>query len=162
MKTLLVLRHAKSSWSDSTIDDHARPLNPRGLRDAPRVGTLVREQELTPDLLIASDAVRARETAAAVARAAGYTREILLDPSLYLADPEAIYAVLGARGAHTNRIMIVGHNPGLSQLVAQLTGDDEELPTAGLAHIALPIQRWDELRRSTRGTLVARWRPKHL
>ena len=70
MKTLLVLRHAKSSWNDPALDDHERPLNKRGRRDAPRMGVLVREYGLIPDLIICSDAVRARVTAEAVAEAA--------------------------------------------------------------------------------------------
>ena len=69
MKTLLVLRHAKSSWNDPALDDHERPLNKRGRRDAPRMGALVREYGLIPDLVISSDAVRARLTAEAVAEA---------------------------------------------------------------------------------------------
>jgi len=82
MKTLLVLRHAKSSWDDPALGDHERPLNKRGRRDAPRMGELVREYGLIPDVVISSDAVRARRTAEAVAEAARYAGEILLDPSL--------------------------------------------------------------------------------
>ena len=85
MKTLLVLRHAKSSWNDPALDDHERPLNKRGRRDAPRMGELVREYGLIPDVVISSDAVRARLTAEAVAEAARYPGEILLDPRLYMA-----------------------------------------------------------------------------
>jgi phosphohistidine phosphatase len=70
MKTLLVLRHAKSSWHDPALDDHDRPLNKRGQQDGPRMGELVREHRLTPDVIISSDAVRARLTAEAVAEAA--------------------------------------------------------------------------------------------
>jgi phosphohistidine phosphatase len=79
MKTLLVLRHAKSSWNDTSLDDHERPLNKRGRRDGPRMGELVREHRLTPDIIISSDAVRARRTAEAVAEAARYAGEIVLD-----------------------------------------------------------------------------------
>jgi phosphohistidine phosphatase len=78
MKTLLVLRHAKSSWNDSALDDHERPLHERGLRDAPRMGALVREHGLRPDVVLSSDAVRARLTAEAVAEAARYAGEVLL------------------------------------------------------------------------------------
>ena len=78
MKTLLVLRHAKSSWSDPTVDDHERPLNKRGRRDAPRMGELVRQHGLIPGMVISSDAMRARLTAEAVAEAACYAGEILL------------------------------------------------------------------------------------
>jgi phosphohistidine phosphatase len=160
MKTLLVLRHAKSSWDDQSLDDHARPLNPRGLKDAPRVGEWLREQGVIPDVLITSDAVRARMTAEAVARAAGYTGDVRLDSSLYLASPDEIYGVINTVDRpRTAAVMIVGHNPGLSAFVTQLTGDDVELPTAALAQIVLPIADWADLDGTTRGTLVALWRP---
>jgi phosphohistidine phosphatase len=162
MKTLLVLRHAKSSWDDAALDDHERPLNKRGQRDAPRMGTLVREHGLIPDVVISSDAVRARLTAEAVVEAARYAGEILLDRRLYLAGPADILALLRTAGGKAGSVMIVGHNPGFEELVAQLTGEQQDLPTAALAQIALPIDQWRDLKLSTRGTLVGHWRPKEL
>ena len=163
MKTLLILRHAKSSWSDPALDDHERPLNTRGRRDAPRMGDLVRERGLIPDVIISSDAVRARLTAEAAAEAARYPGEILVDPRLYGASPRDILAVLRTiREAKAGTVMIVGHNPGLEELVVQLTGEQQDLPTAALAHIELPIDRWRDLRVSTRGTLSCVWRPKEV
>ena len=162
MKTLLVLRHAKSSWSDPARDDHERPLNKRGRRDAPRMGELVREYGLIPDVLISSDAVRARLTAEAVAEAARFTGEILLDPHLYIACPTDILSLLRTVPENAETVMIVGHNPGLEELVEQLTGERQDLPTAALAQIALPIDQWRDLRLSTRGTLVGLWRPEEL
>jgi len=162
MKTLLVLRHAKSSWSDSALDDHERPLNTRGRRDAPRMGELVREYGLLPDVVLSSDAVRARLTAEAVTEASGYAGEILLDPRLYLARPADILSVLPTVGESAGTVMIVGHNPGLEQLLEQLTGERHDMPTAALAQISLPIDQWRQLKRSTRGTLVGLWRPKEL
>jgi len=94
MKNLLVLRHAKSSWNDPALDDHERPLNKRGRRDGPRMGELVREYGLIPDLVIASDAVRAQLTAETVADAARYAGEILLDRHLYMAGPADIVSLL--------------------------------------------------------------------
>lgn len=163
MKTLLVLRHAKSSWNDSALPDHNRPLNERGRRDAPMMGDWLRQQQLIPDLIISSDAVRAHMTAEAVAEAAGYAGAIVLNPLLYLAAVDDIVAVLSTVSkANAPTVMIVGHNPGLEQLVATLTGDHEDFPTAALAQIALPIDRWRDLDSSTRGTLVGLWRPKEL
>jgi phosphohistidine phosphatase len=163
MKTLLVLRHAKSSWNDSALDDHARPLNKRGRRDGPRMGRLVREHRLTPDIIMSSDAVRARRTAEAVAKAARYAGAILLDRRLYIASPPGIFAVLRTvRDKKAGTVMIVGHNPGLEELVTQLTGEQQDLPTAALAQIGLPIGRWRNLTVSTRGTLLGLWRPKEL
>jgi len=163
MKTLLVLRHAKSSWNDTALADHERPLNKRGRRDGPRMGELVRERRLTPDIIISSDAVRARRTAKAVAEAARYAGEILLDPFLYMASPPGILAVLRTvRETKAGTVMIVGHNPDLEELVAQLTGEQPDLPTAALAQIGLPIDRWRDLKVSTHGTLLGLWRPKEL
>jgi len=162
MKTLLVLRHAKSSWSDPAVADHERPLNTRGRRDAPRMGAFVREHGLIPDVVISSDAVRARLTAEAVVEAARYGGEILLERRLYMAGPADILALLRTVGGKAETVMIVGHNPGLEELVAQLTGDWQDLPTAALAQIVLPIDQWRDLKLSTRGTLVGHWRPKEL
>ena len=162
MKTLLVLRHAKSSWNDPALDDHERPLNKRGRRDAPRMGELVREYGLIPDVIISSDAVRARLTAEAVAEAARYAGEILLDPHLYLACPADIHSLLTTVRENAGTVMIVGHNPGLETLVEQLTGERQDLPTAALAQIGLPIDQWLDLKLSTRGTLVGLWRPEEL
>ena len=160
MKTLLVLRHAKSSWNDPALDDHERPLNDRGRRDGPRMGELVREYGLMPDIVISSDAVRARLTAEAVAEAACYAGEIRLDPHLYLACPADILSLLPTVRENAETVMIVGHNPGLEKLVEQLTGERQDLPTAALAQIGLPIDRWRDLRLSTRGRLVGLWRPE--
>jgi phosphohistidine phosphatase len=162
MKTLLVLRHAKSSWSDSALDDHERPLNKRGRRDAPRMGELVREHGLMPDVVISSDAVRARLTAEAVVEAARHPGQILLDPRLYAASAADIVSLLRTVGEKAETVMVVGHNPGLEELVAQLTGERQDLPTAALVKIVLPIDQWRGLEPSTRGTLVGYWRPKDL
>ena len=162
MKTLLVLRHAKSSWNDPELDDHARPLNKRGRRDGPRMGELMRKYGLMPDIVISSDAVRAQLTADAVAEAARYAGEVLLDPRLYMASPADILSLLRTVRENAETVMIIGHNPGLEELVEQLTGERQDLPTAALAHIVLEIDQWRDLKLSTRGTLLGHWRPKEL
>ena len=162
MKTLLLLRHAKSSWNNPALDDHERPLNKRGRRDGPRMGELLRQHGLIPELVISSDAVRARLTAEAVTEAARYAGEILLDQHLYMASPAEILSVLSKIPGSADTVMIVGHNPGLEELVEQLTGEQQDFPTAALAQIVLPIDQWSDLKLSTRGTLVGHWRPKEL
>jgi phosphohistidine phosphatase len=162
MKTLLVLRHAKSSWNDPELDDHERPLNERGRRDGPRMGKLVREHGLVPDIVISSDALRARLTAEAVAEAARYAGKILFDPRLYMASAADILSLLRTVRQNVETVMIIGHNPGLEKLVEELTGERQELPTAALAHIVLEIDQWRDLTLSTRGTLLGHWRPKEL
>ena len=127
------------------------------------MGRLVRKKRLPVELIISSEALRARLTAQAMADAAGYRGQILLDPRLYHASVAEIFTVLrSAVEPDVATVMIVGHNPGLEDLVARLTGEPEHLPTAALAQIALPIDRWRDLTTSTRGTLVGLWRPKEL
>ena len=163
MKTLLILRHAKSSWDDGSLDDRERPLNARGMRDAPRMGDLLRDESLVPDVIITSDAVRAHTTALAVAEAVGYTREVVVDPRLYHASPRDVFAVLNTvPDGSAQVVLIVGHNPGLEDLLEQLTGQRHDLPTAALARLALPIDSWDELDATTREPLVDIWRPREL
>ena len=162
MKRLLILRHAKSSWSDASLDDWQRPLNERGRRDAPRVGDLLRNRSLVPDVIITSDAVRARTTAQAVAEAAGYTRELVVEPSLYHATPDEVIAVLNSVPDQARSVMIVGHNPGLEGVVQQLTGEYHGLTTAALVQVAVPIARWSELDGTTAASVVDTWQPKDL
>ena len=127
------------------------------------MGRLIRELGLIPELIISSDAVRARLTAAAVAETAQYADEIRLEPRLYGASVDEILAVLRTvEGKNAKTVMIVGHNPGLEELVAQLTGEPHDFPTAALAQIALRIDRWRDLSDSTRGKLLGLWRPKEL
>ena len=122
MKTLLVLRHAKSSWKHSELADHDRPLNERGRRDAPRVGMFVTDAGLVPDLILSSTAKRARSTAEEVAACCAYDSEVVLEPRLYLADPTTIVDIVqGLR--ECIRVRQVRHmdelqpNPMLSRFV---------------------------------------------
>jgi phosphohistidine phosphatase len=163
VKTLLILRHAKSSWGDASLEDRERPLNERGRRDAPRMGDLLCAEQLVPDVILTSDAVRAHTTAMAVAETAGYTGEIVVHPGLYLASPEDILSALQAvPDTNAGTVMIVGHNPGLEELLARLSGESHDLPTAALVHLELPIETWSELDASTPATLVEIWRPSEL
>ena len=163
MKTLLILRHAKSSWDDASLDDHERPLNARGRRDAPRVGDLLRDEGLMPDLVITSDALRAHTTARLVAVAAGYGGDIVVDPMLYLANADDLIATLRmVPEGNAATVLIVGHNPGLEDLIERLAGERHDLPTAALAQLVMPIAAWSAIDSSTPATLLNVWRPKEL
>lgn len=164
MKILLVLRHGKSSWADPGQIDHDRPLKKRGKRDALRVAQLISAHGLVPDVVISSTALRAKDTAERVAAVwQDAARPIRYDRNLYHAGPDAIVDVLrGVRPSTAGTVMIVGHNPGLEELVEVLTGEAETLPTAALAHITLGIDQWDKLRPRVRGMLVNLWCPKEL
>ncbi len=162
MKTLLLMRHAKSSWKDPSIPDHERPLAKRGLRDSQIIGNLIGQRELVPQRIISSSAVRAAETARIINDICHCNDKIVLSDRLYLAEADAYIAELSALTDDLERVMLVGHNPGIESLLQVLSGEIESLPTAVLAYISLPIQRWSELTAATEGTLVELWRHKEL
>ena len=162
MKTLLLLRHAKSSWKEEGLGDHERPLNKRGLRNAPRMGKLIDEKKIWPDLILSSTAVRAMRTAEAVAAAC--SKEVPLSPQdeLYLAPSSTYIETVCYLDNGFERVLLVGHNPGISDLLCRLTSQSEFMPTAALAQIELPIGHWNELRLQTPGQLIDFWRPREL
>jgi phosphohistidine phosphatase len=160
VKRLLILRHAKSSWADSSIDDWQRPLNDRGRRDAPRAGEWLRARGLIPDIIISSDAVRARSTAEAVATASGYSQEIVSEPALYHATPEDVIDVLNGVDDEARAVLIVGHNPGLEDLVSRLAGESHGMPTAAVFVFDVPITRWRDLDASIDASLIEMWQPR--
>jgi len=162
MKTLLMLRHAKSSWKNSELADHDRPLNKRGKRDAPRMGELIVREALIPDLIISSSARRAKKTTQLLVEETGYAGEIIFERDLYAAWPEAYIETLSLIPDEFEAVMVVGHNPGLEDLLEILTGEVERMPTAALADVSLPIKHWRELSFETKGELVNIWRPKEL
>ena len=160
MKTLLLLRHAKSSWKDAARADHDRPLNKRGKAEALRVGQWLRQQSLVPDLILASTAKRARRTAERVAEASGYAGEVQREADLYPGDPEDYLDALQGVADEYDCVLVVGHNPGLEEFLELLTRSQELMPTAALAHISLPIEHWQQLTSMTKGLLVNLWRPR--
>ena len=113
----------------STLTDHDRPLNKRGKRDAPRMGEILRSEHLIPEAIISSTAARAHATAEAVAKASGYTGKIALNRSLYAAGPEAYLKVLHRLSNDSVRVLVVGHNPGLEELLENFTGKAQIMPT---------------------------------
>lgn len=159
MITLLILRHAKSSWDDGSLPDFERPLNERGLRTAPFMGELIKNKGLIPAVIISSPAVRAISTAELVKDSAGITSDIRLDDRIYEASPQNLVQVISEIDDALNTAMIVGHNPGFEHLIRFLTGDMEPMPTAALAVVALDITNWHGVRDGT-GTLAALYRPR--
>ncbi|MCU0691750.1 MAG: histidine phosphatase family protein [Polyangiaceae bacterium] len=159
MKKLLLLRHAKSGWDDN-LDDHERPLNARGKKAAPRMGKLLREQRLRPDLIVTSTATRALKTARVVAEACGYEGPVQQDRSLYLASPAQYVRVAQNVDDGVVCLLLVGHNPGIELLVEQLTGIPERMPTAALCLVNVPIAAWCAFDATCRCSLQRVWRPK--
>jgi len=162
MKTLLILRHAKSSWEDSELADIERPLNKRGKRDAPRMGRLLREEGLLPDMILSSPAVRARMTAEAVADQCEFSAEICYLEELYAAELSTLLNVLRMLGEDEATALLIGHNPGLEELVEHLTGKWHHMPTAALAYLVLPENLWQDIDENTAARLVFLWRPREL
>lgn len=162
MKTLLILRHAKSSWDDPGLADIQRPLNKRGKHDAPRVGELIKGAGIVPDAIMCSPAVRAMKTAEAVADTSGFEGEIEIREDFYPGSPGDYIEALNDLTDGYVRVMVVGHNPGLEELLSDLTGESESLPTAALAQVELPIQRWVDLDEHILGKVISIWRIKEL
>jgi phosphohistidine phosphatase len=162
-RQLILMRHAKSSWKDSELGDFDRPLSARGERDAPLMGARLDARGVRPALLIASSAKRARRTAKLVASELDYPIERLrLEESLYLAAPEAIVDVVAAQSDSHASLLLVGHNPGLTDLVNRLLPDFGlvNLPTAGVVAIDLEISSWSGAR-SARARLAFYDYPKN-
>lgn len=144
MKKLLLLRHAKSSWEDTSLPDFERPLNERGQRAAPLIGKFMRERKLQPDLVICSPAKRTRETIALVLEAAGIEPLLRYDERIYEASVGSLVEIVSQIEDDKTEVMLVGHNPGFENLLERLTGETERMPTAALARIALNAERWRE------------------
>ena len=161
MKTLFLLRHAKSSWKESGQPDFERPLNERGQRAAPLIGKFMRQQKLRPDLILCSPAERARQTIALVSAAAAFTAELRYDERIYEASRTRLLTVVSQIDQSVAAVLLVGHNPGLEELLEALTGEVHHMQTATLAQITLNIERWSEAREHS-GELVQLVKPKEL
>lgn len=161
MRTLLVMRHAKSSWTNARLSDHDRPLNERGERDAPRMGRWLAAHDLEPDRILCSSAARARATAEHVAAETGADAPTVRG-SLYGGDVEDYVAELARLADDVAVALVVGHSPTVSLVVSELVDQDEDMPTAAVAVIELPIDRWADLSEGVEGRLVAVWRPREI
>ena len=155
MKSLTLLRHAKSSWNSGAASDHDRPLNKRGERDAPVMGGRIKAKDIRPSLIVSSPATRAWTTAKIVAESINYPREFLQrDDRLYMASVSSIIDVIEDQDSGFNHIMIVAHNPGLTAFANFLVPDlTPNLPTCGVVSVTMDSGEW-ELRTSSDATLL--------
>jgi phosphohistidine phosphatase len=152
MKTIYLLRHAKSSWTDTGIGDADRPLAPRGRRAAEKVAKHLRQHGIAPAIVLCSAARRARETLALVAPGFDGATEQVFEEGLYAASAAELLSRLRRIPARTPSVMIIGHNPGLQDLAVMLAGHGNRLerlreafPTAALAVLSSSIASWREL-----------------
>ncbi|WP_155056713.1 SixA phosphatase family protein [Streptomyces blattellae] len=155
LRRLVVLRHAKSAWPDG-VADHARPLAPRGRRDAPAAGVALAAADCLPDLALCSTAVRARQTWELASAQWGTPPPVRYDPRLYAAGVPDLLAVVHDVSAEVETLLLIGHNPGLEELVLGLAGDglDDSLervrvkfPTSAIAVLAWYGTSWRGLAR---------------
>ena len=144
MKNITLVRHAKSDWKDTSLSDKQRPLNRRGEQDAPEMGRRIVKHKIRPSLIIASPAVRAWTTAKAIASEISYPAEFLQrEDSLYLASLNDLLDVIVAQDNGFNSLMVVGHNPGLTEFANYLVpGLTDNLPTAGVVSVQIDGDDW--------------------
>ena len=161
MKTLIALRHAKSSHEDESLEDIDRALNERGIGDAKLMGGVIRKRKIQPDIIVASPAERVRQTADLALKAARLNVEPTFDKRIYEASARGLLKVLMELNDTSNTVMLIGHNPGLEDLLERLTGEAITLPTASLAGVELNVEHWTEVRTGA-GKLTFRVTPKEL
>lgn len=150
MKTVYLLRHAKSSWDDPSIPDFQRPLSERGRKTAPKMSEYLKEEGLIPDAVLCSGAKRAVETWELIAPSLG-SPKLHLDDNLYMAAPEAIIQWLKRLTPEINSVLLIGHNPGFEELAVRFSGDGKKkalkrlrkkYPTGALAVIQFDVDGW--------------------
>jgi len=170
VKTVLLMRHAKSDWGQADLTDHDRPLNPRGVEDAPRMGRFLRKLGVVPDLIVTSPAHRARATAEHVAEAAGYGGDLIQAAALYAAEGVAWIAAIRALPPDAKTVLVVAHSPGIEEAAALLIGPAGRraggsvrlrVPTAAILRVDVAVDRWDDLG-AGRGVLAWFLTPKTL
>ena len=145
MKTLFVLRHAKSSWDNPDWSDFERPLNSRGLDAARFIGNLIYERALAPQIIVSSPAKRAKQTAILVKEIAEISKPVVFDERIYEASPLTLFNLIREFDEKYNSVLIVGHNPGFENLVRVLTGEPVQMPTAALARINIESEIWSAI-----------------
>jgi phosphohistidine phosphatase len=146
MKTLVLIRHAKSSWDDSTLLDQDRPLNDRGRRDAPKMGERLAKRDVKPDLILSSPAVRALRTAEIIARKVDYRRkDIVVNERLYAVEADDLLDVIHQLGDKVERVMLFGHNPELTELAHRLSGEITDMPTCAVAEFKFDAKSWSNI-----------------
>lgn len=148
MKTIVLVRHAKSSWDNPEFSDFERPLNGRGIKDAPFMGSLIKKMGLKPDLMVSSPAVRALTTCKMFAEAMEYPIEnIVQDKKIYEYGPNAILAILESMDDKVNTVFLFGHNPDMTHLTNFLSGVHvDNVPTCGVSCIDIDSGKWENLR----------------
>ena len=146
MKTLFLVRHAKSSRDDPSLPDRDRPLADRGIQDAPKMGKRLAKRDVKPDLLLSSPALRALTTAQLIAKEVGYKRkDIVVDDRLYASSADDLLAVIRALDKKLNRVMLFGHNPEFTDLAHRLSSEIIDMPTSAVAEFDFDTKAWSDV-----------------
>ena len=163
MKTLTLIRHAKSSWKEPDLSDEDRPLSKKGKRDAPAIGELLAQLGMLPDLFLVSPAKRTQATASAIARQLHLDeRRRVLEPAIYEADWQDLLKLVCRLGSKVDDLWLCGHNPGLLDLINQLTETHlDNLPSGSVARLRFSISNWEDVS-SNKGRLMLLLTPKGL
>ncbi len=159
-KTLLLMRHGKSSWKDKDIPDIKRPLKKRGAADSAEIGEVLKENELVSQAIFSSPALRASQTAEIVAKVSDFPGQVTYVDSFYMAEPHTYFEFLNGLDDALERVMIISHNPGLEAFLQILDGKLEALPTASLAYLSLDIDHWADLSMDSSAELIGFWDPE--
>jgi phosphohistidine phosphatase len=161
MKTIYLLRHAKSSWKDESLSDIERPLNGRGKKAADTMGAFLKREKILVDLVLSSSAVRARQTIDRVLVSANIVTDVRFDERIYEAGVQRLVEVVRQIENGKKNVVLVGHNPGFEELLEWLTGTIERMQTGALAKIGLKTSSWNSVSEKS-GTLEWIVRPKQL
>lgn len=145
MKTLYLMRHAKSSWKDITLDDFDRPLNKRGQRDAPFMGELLNKRGIKPDIIYSSPANRTKTTAQIIAKKVGYTKPIKFENKIYESNLISLKNIIYGINNKHNIVFLFGHNPCLNIFVEDFCPFYENIPTCGIVMLEFSCESWDEI-----------------
>lgn len=148
MKNLILVRHAKSSWKDADLDDHDRPLNKRGLRDAPFMAKLLKKEKVDPDLIVSSSAERALTTAKEFAEKLKYPKDkIISTREIYLAELDDLVEYARQLSEKNETVMLFGHNPGITLFANYLAGNNgiDNIPTCGICSFGIEAKSWTEV-----------------
>lgn len=161
MKYLTIIRHAKSSWENPDLDDLVRPLNERGLQSIKIIGNYLKEKQMQPDLVIASPATRALQTAIGIGTYLNYTPDdLLIKQEIYFGNPTSIFSILKNLNDVLNDVFLFGHEPILSSLIEMLTKNQlDKFPTCAVYRIAFDINHWNAIKKGKMAFFVT---PKQL
>lgn len=160
MKTLILMRHAKSSIGEKKQDDWDRQLNKRGRKNAVAMAKLLKEHDAVPQVILASAALRTRQTCDLMVEELSFRGDIHYLASLYTGEMDVYLAEVQSMPDSCTCVLVIGHNPMLEGFLQMLTGKVESLPTASIAYLKAPVERWQELTFDTTAELAHFWKPK--